>query len=250
MRNVDRCIQPRDFDGAPVQLHTGRLDNLVMILGDTHFPFEHLGAVAQAVDLIREYQPDYVVQVGDLYDMLSFSKYPRSYNIYTPSDELSLARTKAVAMWSAVRAAAPAAKCIQFRGNHDDRPLKRVLGILPAAEQFVEDGMNGMFRFEGVESLSGELDSYEIDGVLYQHGYAPFGRHAPENNQSTVTGHLHRGGTVFLISKPYGIFWELNAGWLGDARAPVYAYSAQKRLHATTLGIGIVDPLGPRFLPF
>jgi hypothetical protein len=61
-----------------------------------------------------------------------------------------------------------------------------------------------------------------------------------------VCGHLHRGGLSFAP----GGNWELNAGWLGDRHAPVFGYHQLKRFHGTTLGVSIVDQMGPRFVPF
>lgn len=231
----------------PVAQDEGR--TTVVAFGDTHFPFHHREALWRAVDIAEKTKPDVVVQLGDLYDSFSFSKYPRSHNVITPDNEFEEGRHHALAFWKAVRQACPDAQCFQLRGNHDDRPLKRVVESMPAGESFVVQGLRELYAFDGVTTLDDSAEELEVDGVLYQHGrFSQIGQHLAWNQQSTVCGHLHRGGLVFR-ARADAIHFELNAGWLGDRKAPVFSYHAQKRMHGTTLGLGVVDPLGARFIP-
>ena len=222
----------------------------VVALGDIHFPFHHEGALNQALALIKEVRPEYVVQMGDLYDLYSFSKYPRSYNVMTPQDELLQARGFAEEMWAKVKELAPAAHCFQLWGNHDSRAMRRTIERLPEAEGFVARGMRDMMTFPGVTLIDDQATELVIDGVHYVHSHVSrVGQTMQETGKSCVTAHLHVGG---FVSKGYegAITWELGVGWLGNRRAPCFSYASRKRAHKTTLGIGIVDSLGPRFVPF
>ena len=51
-----------------------------VIIGDTHFPFVHKPSLEKSISFIKEFQPKYIIQIGDLYDMLSHGKFPRSHN--------------------------------------------------------------------------------------------------------------------------------------------------------------------------
>lgn len=219
------------------------MKKLVVAIGDTHFPYNNPVTIRGILDFIKQTKPDVVVQMGDLYDMYSASKYPRSYNITTPEHEMSWGRLDAEKMWAGVRKAAPKAKCFQLMGNHDDRPLKRTLESTPELEHVVARYVSDLLAFPGVETVGGR-EPLVIDGVNYEHGALKAGQHAIANNMPTVVGHSHVGGVIFN-----GRLWELNAGWCGDIYAKCFSY-VRTRLVAsrTTQGFGVVDAMGPRFI--
>ncbi len=221
----------------------------VVCVPDIHFPWHSERGLSLCLDIISAAQPQLVIQLGDLYDLLSFSRYSRSHDLYTPADELSRGRKAAEDFWREVSRRAPGARRIQLRGNHDDRACKRVAEALPEIATLVNPVIDALFQFDGVETIQDSRMEFEYEGTLYMHGYGRFGSHAKRNLQNTVTGHLHRGGVEFVPSAR-GSIWELNAGFLGDHEAPVFSYHAQKKAHGTTLGVGIVDQWGPRFVPF
>jgi hypothetical protein len=78
-----------------------------VVLGDVHYPFASGAAMKWALAYIAEHKPRHVVQVGDLYDRYSQSRFPRLHSVITPADELSQGREQAEAMWQAVRARSP-----------------------------------------------------------------------------------------------------------------------------------------------
>lgn len=196
---------------------------------------------------VRSVQPQFVVQVGDIYDDFSLSRYARSLNVTTPAKEASEGRKWAEEMWAEVAAASPKSKRIQIKGNHDDRLSKRLLEACPEAEAYTD--VNSRFRFEGVRLVDESFEELFLGDVVVQHGHKKFGTHAPHNLAPTITGHTHHGGVAFFQNRR-GVYWELNAGFGGDVNSPVFRYRSQKHLHGWTLGLGIVDALGPRFVPF
>lgn len=220
--------------------------SLVLAIPDLHLPFHSRAALSQLLDLCAEIQPDVVVQLGDFYDLFAFSKYPRSANLMTPNDELDQGRAYGEWLWQEIRRLAPSATCYVLAGNHDARAHKRALEHFQAAERFVDDGVRELMTFPGVTLVPVTRERLEVDGIVYQHGHLRMGNHAQANRQHTVTGHLHRGGVVHVQD---GRAWELNCGWLGSVDFEVFSYVGQRRAHGTTLGCGVVDSLGPRFIP-
>ncbi len=222
----------------------------VLCVPDIHFPWHSERGLRLVLDLVAAAQPSLVIQLGDLYDLLSFSRYPRSHNLYTPAAELSLARQLAADFWYQVRKRSPASRCVQLRGNHDERAHKRVTESLPAIETLVSPALGELFSFDGVETVQDPRMEWEFEGVLYQHGYlGGTGRHLAHNLRPTVHGHTHKGNVTYRHTEA-GTIWELDAGFLGDVSAPVFTYTSQKKLHGTTLGCGWIDQWGPRFIPF
>lgn len=221
----------------------------IVALPDIHFPFHHEGVYAWALDIIAKHQPELIIQLGDLFDLISFTKYPRSHNIFMPRDEIAEARELAVEMWREVGKAAPKAKRVQLKGNHDDRAQKRVIEAIPALESLVVPTIDALFQFDGVKTINSSREEFEYNGILFHHGHQRFGQHYLWNNMNTVNGHLHKGGVLFKQTRD-GVIWELNAGFMGNLEAPVFTYNAQKKIHGRTLGIGLIDELGPRFCPY
>ena len=223
----------------------------ILVVGDTHFPFHNGTAMGFILDEIAENRSiEKVIQVGDLYDFYAFSKYPRKPDVMTPHTEIYLGRSVAEDFWAAVRSIAKrqhrGIKCYQMKGNHDTRAVKRIMERANEFSEIVEDWLNKRMEFPGVELVP---DEFVMDGIMFQHGFRKHGEHATYNQMNTVCGHSHRGGVSFFTNLN-GTYWELNAGWIGDLRRKdVFDYQSQKRISGTTLGYGLIDELGPRFVP-
>jgi UDP-2,3-diacylglucosamine pyrophosphatase LpxH len=216
---------------------------------DLHYPFSNDAAIAKVIDYIKLNSKNisHVIQLGDLYDFLAFSRFPKSLNGYTPREEVKLAREKAEAFWKAVRKACPEAKCHQLLGNHDMRPIKSLLAKAPEFQDFVQ--LDRLFNFEGVKTQPDDREELKISTAIYIHGYLTRpGEHARHNLCSVVHGHTHRGGVQYL-GMGKRIIWELDCGYLGDRGSSAMSYTAQRKHSIWTLGFGVVDRHGPRFIP-
>jgi hypothetical protein len=239
-------IQHARLPAEPVEA-PAPISNVFLCLGDTHFPFADPRALERVYDLAERLQPTVVIQMGDLHDMLSWSKFPSSQLHFTPKGEIEGAFEGAKEMWRKIRAIVPQARLIQIRGNHDIRPLKRVLEVAPALEVFLE--LDRFYRFEGVELIADHREELIIDGIAFLHGYRTrLGDHASYMMHNAVVGHSHRGGVAFKHIRGKTL-WELNCGFLADPTSKGLSYTPQK-ITDWTQGVGIIDSLGPRFVPF
>jgi predicted MPP superfamily phosphohydrolase len=223
----------------------------VLVFGDLHFPYQHKKALAWALKQVKTLNPTHVVQIGDLYDFYYSSTYAKKDLKFSATEEVQKGREAAREFWAAVQKAAPKAKCVQLLGNHDDRPLKRVMEKVPELSAFFN--VRSLFEFASVTTQANSRTEYYIpingSKVLFHHGYLTgLGKHMHYNEQNCVVGHSHKGGTLF---KGYGsgIRWELNVGFLGDETQGPLQYGPQSRKF-WTLGFGVVDEHGPRFVPY
>ena len=165
----------------------------------------------------------------------------------TPDVEVSSARSESQQFWLTVKKLVPEAVCYQMLGNHDARPMKRIKERCPELEPFVR--LSDLWSFPGVRTLSDEREELLLGDVVFMHGYrARLGEHVRYNLKNTVCGHTHRGG-VFYHCQEDQMLWELNCGYFGDRFALPFGYTAQRRFSHWTLGFGIIDEYGPRFIP-
>ena len=218
-----------------------------LCVGDCHFPFACRRAVKSVIALARKLKPKRIVQLGDLYDLYSYSRFARSYNVLTPVQEITKGRKDAAEFWKELQdAAGKGVECFQVLGNHDERLIKKTMGLLPELEHLIAE-VNHLWRFDGVETQSSERDELILDGICYMHGYRPHGRHVTYNLMNTVVGHLHLGGVVYhrLLNKT---IWELNAGYIADPKSVPMSYSKQAKISKSTQGVGWIDDHGPRFI--
>lgn len=218
---------------------------LIVAFGDLHFPWVHQDALDAAFKIAPR-DATHVFQVGDLRDQYAASRFPRSHNLMTPEAETTVATEMAQEFWARCRKHFPNAKLVQIMGNHDDRPFKRVAEKLPELEHLVKPALRDLYTFPGVTTVHDSSSDYEVGNIVVHHGYlnGPTD-HAKVANKCVIRGHSHKGKVTWV--RP-GL-WELDCGYLGDPKAPVFGYSAWKRAYQMTRGLGIVDALGPRFCP-
>lgn len=216
-----------------------------IIIGDTHFPFVHKEKIKKVLEFIDFVKPARVIQIGDLYDMLSHTKFPRSMNVYTPKEEMDLARAGAREMWKKIRMSVPKAEMYQILGNHDIRPMKRILERYPEGELFLD--FEKWFLFDGVQAEMDTRKELILDGIAYIHGHgSKLGQHMEYMRRSVIHGHTHRAGIVY---KNYGdtILFEADAGFVGDMESKALSYTPQKYTHSTHTILQI-NQFGPQII--
>jgi len=219
----------------------------IFIFGDLHFPFASKPAVSWALKSVKYHKPKIIIQIGDLYDMFSFARFSKTRNLMTPKQELEAGRKDAEEFWLEVKHIAPKADYFQLKGNHDERVFKRMLDQAPEFESMLS--INHIWEFPKVRTIRQEREELIIDDICFIHGYrTKLGDHVRFNHMSTVVGHSHTGGVHFMPLKGKTL-WELNVGFLGDRFTTPLSYTKQRQVTRWTLGYGVIDTCGPRFIP-
>lgn len=149
-------------------------------------------------------------------------------------------------MWQSIRRRLPRARLHQIRGNHDERPMKRITEKFPEIASLVD--LSHMWRFPGVDTHLDTRVPLTIDGINFIHGHrTKLGDHAAFTQTSTVVGHTHRGGVAVLPLSDGRTIFELNCGYLADPEHEALKYTPNK-FNKWTHGIGWIDEFGPRFI--
>lgn len=216
-----------------------------LCIPDLHFPWasDALSAIYAMIPVLK---PKRIIQLGDLYDMFSYSKFPRSKMIILPQDEISAARRMAENMWSIIKSHAPDAELIQLLGNHDVRPMKRVIeSNASELEAFMD--FKSLYRFEGVHTVYDTREMVIYDNINFTHGHLSHGTHRTSFKSHVVHGHTHNGRltTGWVEGK---FLFELDCGFLGNPSAVCFEYTP-KKITNWHLGFGFISELGPQFIP-
>lgn len=219
----------------------------IAVISDIHWPFCNNKVLTAFQEYVADIKPEYVFLNGDAWDMYSHSKFPRSHNVFTPKEEEASAREGNDSFWKKIKKNSPKSECVQMLGNHDIRPMRRIIEVYPEAEDWIKERMEKMFSFEGVKTIFDVREEYMINDIAIFHGYrSKLGEHRDYTLFNTVNGHTHVGGSVFRKIRGQ-VLWELNSGLAGDPEAKGLTYTPQ-RISNWTPGFGAIDKKGPRFI--
>ena len=197
---------------------------------------------------VKKIKPTHIVQIGDLFDFYSYSRFPSSLNVSTPHREVREGRWMAERMWADLQTAAPFAKCFQSLGNHEERPWKLMLRSAPALEELLKQPLLDLLKFPNVTTMTSPLDELDINGIRFIHGWSCSPAfHVRYFLRNVVHGHTHHGGVNYLRANGKTL-WELDCGVMADfmARPMIYRSTMTSKW---TAGFGLIDEYGPRFCP-
>lgn len=218
--------------------------NNVLVIADTHFPFEKKGYLEHCLNIRDKYNCGTIVHIGDEIDNCGISQWEKDPDGFSAGTEASLAQEKMKIWYKAF----PEVKvCI---GNHTARPfrLARANGMPKKFIKTYEDAWEAPKGWKWAEH-------WEIDGVLYTHGTGFSGanaaiRIATRHRQNTVVGHIHSEAGVQYSASKIDLIWGLQVGGALDDSSYA-AYYAKDQLKKSIVGCGVVLDSGrlPIFEP-
>ena len=218
----------------------------VMVIGDTHIPFEHRNYLNFCKRIKTAYKPKKVVHIGDLVDNHAISYHEHDPDGWNPAQEMQQADKKLEKWFKAFP------DVLLCRGNHDrliDRKGKTV-GLPSRAFKSFRDIWN---------LPKGWKDDFQFDigGVLYMHEGTSCGKYghiqtAIDHRQSIVMGHLHAIAGVEHLANEKDCIFGMCVGCGIDRHAYAFEYG-KKFKRKPVLGCGIVEytnkGINPTFIP-
>lgn len=218
--------------------------SVVVAVPDLHAPYCDLDSLKKVIALIKKHKPTHVIQLGDAYDLYSFSKFPRNLDVNTPREELQSAHMIIKNFWKRVKNASPKSKLYQLCGNHEARLKKRVAEKLPEINCMVEAGLF-IFDFEDVKVFDSDRDFLEIEGIVYCHGWKVGPKaHMLYFQKSVVHGHTHRCSISYDRTLD-NLHFEMDCGCLVDESQTPMQYTNNK-LTKWVKSVGIIEDGIPR----
>ena len=223
---------------------------------DVHIPFQDDVAVRAVFGFIESFQPDYIIQIGDLLDCYALSSWDKSAErrLLTFQDEVDLG----VTFLADLRDMCPSATIIYCEGNHEHRLEK-----LRAAQS--SSGMGSLRRTRLTELL--RLKSMGVYHHSYHEYSAPFGKslifkhgdvarmhsgrsaHAQSDKAHRrdlccgISGHTHRIGR-YSVTRGGRSYWWIEAGHLAT-REVSREYCPDPPDWQQGIVVGFHDEFGP-----
>lgn len=200
-----------------------------LILGDLHIPFHSLRACAVVIAIAKAIQPHVVIQMGDLFNMGAIPHHPRPFG---GRENHRGAQIQALSFLDALGRAAPGARKLTLKGNHDDYGDEYEDENPEWAGMVASKGLG--FDRIGWELVPRDSQPLVLGPVAYRHGYGG-GEHfckryalddGPQAGvRCIVVGHHH---TFQRFHAKNGVeCW--GAGWLGESRHPTFQYAKNPR---------------------
>lgn len=214
----------------------------VLVIPDTHAPFQHPDAYNFLEALADKYQPTKIVHLGDEADFHAISRFPSDPDGMSAGDEYEAMLEQMEPLYDMFP---DVQVCIS---NHTARPFRKAYdaGMPAALLKSYREFMQAPEGWSWHESI-------EIDGVKYEHGEGFTGAYAATkiataNMQSTVHGHVHSSAGIHWIANPKHLIFGFNVGCLIDTNAYAFAYGKRIK-NKPILGAGIVYKGLPTFVP-
>ncbi len=212
-----KLVKSKEFN--PIIARREKFDkNNVIILGDTHFPFEKEGYLDFCVDIQKKYKAGTVLHIGDVADNCYSSFHDNNPDGLAAGEELSCA-IKSAKEW---QKAFPLVKVTL--GNHC-QIIQRKAFASGVSSKWIK-GLSEVLELPGWQF---EME-HEIDGVLYTHGTGTSGDKAAYNKalnkrKSVVQGHLHSQASIMWNTSSIDKVFAMQVGCGVDEKKYAFDYA-------------------------
>lgn len=165
----------------------------VFIIPDIHIPYEDKAAVTATIKCAEAFQPNEIIQLGDLLDCYGLSKYMRS--TYKTSD-LAAELKQANNLLKLFKERSGAKIATFLEGNHEARIRKYILNKAPDLAGLDATRVDNLLQLQKIGwDFIAEHKFYAINDLYFTHGeyanaHSPL-KHINEYNVSVVHGHTH-----------------------------------------------------------
>lgn len=220
----------------------------ILLVPDTHVPYEDAGAWRLLLAVARELKPEVIVVLGDFADCYSVSFHDKSPG--RASRIVGELGTVAERLRE-LEAAAPSAKRVYIEGNHENRLARYV-----ARQAAALHGLPGTTLPEILDLHARGWtwvpyhEHYRIGDLSLTHDVGRAGVTAVRQSRlafgsSLAIGHVHRMAIEHERTVDGHHRVGASFGWLGDIEAVDYRHrSLARREWAHGCGIGYLDPSG------
>ena len=175
-----------------------------VILNDLHIPYHDPGAVALAVEYIRDTKPNTIVLNGDIVDFYTVSSYSKDpLRLNTIQDEIN----EAVSFLDLLRKENPRAEIFYIKGNHEDRLERFLLDKAPSLCSLNCLAIDELLELQA-NNISFVDKGIHLGDLEIVHGYvarknpgASAKAYYEKSCSSILVGHVHRLNQTYFKNK-------------------------------------------------
>lgn len=214
-------------------------EQAILIISDTHKPYDHIDATAFLKELKNEFKPTRVIHIGDEVDYHTISFHDKDPDTdFSPSSELKASIASLQGLYELFP------KLHIMESNHGSLVYRRQKyhGIPRAMFKSYKEILKAPRGWTWHEEL-------KIDNTLFKHHVSSNITEAVKNKGcNVVQGHNHTIMDIDYVT--YGKFshFGMTVGCLIDRKAMVYRY-ANANLALAMLGTGVIYKGRPMLFP-
>jgi len=214
----------------------------VLIISDTHCPYQHPQAIKFLAAIKDKYKPDRVIHIGDEIDNHAMSYHDSDPDLFSAGDELKKARE---VIWK-IEELFPKVDVIE--SNHGSLWYRKAKthGIPREAIRSYEsilDTKHWKWHFELTIRLPNGQPCY------FHHGRSANSLVASQHRgMPIVQGHYHEKFNIQYWGTTERLNWGMNVGCLVDDKALAFAYN-NSNLKRPIIGCGMIIDSQPKLIP-
>lgn len=229
------------------------MDATALVLSDLHYPFADQAYISIATKLIKQLQPDHLIQLGDALDFSAISSYLKEVGHESRIEDELAQYNSQLDKWQKIMKRGSYFR--QLEGNHSARlakyiakhcrDLHGIVGTIPELLRFKERSLASNIKY--VWHPYNKWDSCRIGDVYFHHGFY-FDKNVAANNLTRygvkfVQGHAHRYSYA-----ADGDIWSVCLGHGSDARKTAHINAPnqwQQAMAVVTIidGVGSIEPI-------
>lgn len=218
----------------------------ILVIPDTHAPYEHPDTLEFLADVAARYRPDTVVHLGDEADKHAMSFHMSDPNLDSAGMELEKARVfmaKLHAMFPVMRLCHSNHGSMHFRKAHSHGIPVQYLRTY--REVFFPQGGGERWEWQHTHVL--ELPNGEQVAFKHQPAGAVLGDAAHER-MNLVCGHLHGKLSIEYARNTHEQYWAAQGGCLVDEDSRAFSYGKESK-YKPALGCLVILEGVPQIVP-
>lgn len=219
------------------------MNKCILVISDTHFPYQHPDTVAFLKAIKKKYKPDRVVHIGDEVDFHAISFHASDPDLLSPADELQ----QAICCLKELYKLFPKVDVIE--SNHGSLVYRKgkVHGLPRHVLKSYRDVLMAPKGWTWHFDLT--VDMNDGNQVYFTHGKtsAP-AKLSQSMGMSTVQGHFHERMEIIYWANPNGLYFDMRVGCLINDKSMAFNYN-NTNLKRPLIGTGIIINGQPKLIP-
>ena len=192
----------------------------ILVISDTHFPYNHPDVIAFLRHLKQKHKPDKIVHIGDEIDWHSISFHDHDPDLMSPSDELQTAINRLKPLYKLF-------PCVDvMESNHGSLVYRmgKVHGLPRAVFKSYREVIEAPKGWQWHRDLI--LKSSNGQQIYFCHGLSADGLKLSQSMGMCVTqGHFHEKFEIRYWGNKLGLYWSAMIGCLVDDSTLAFEYN-------------------------